>query len=52
MKTTIKTTAKDLLKSAINILDALSQHPEISDSAAVENAMNLILELRNQCRYE
>ena len=52
MKTTIKTTAKDLLKSAINILDALSQHPEITDSAAIENAMNLILNLRNQSKYQ
>ena len=52
MKTTIKTTAKDLLTSAIKTLDALSQHPEISDTATIENAMNLILKLRNQCGYQ
>lgn len=52
MKTTLKTTAKDLLKSAIKTLDALSQHPEITDNAAIENAMNLILSLRNQSKYQ
>lgn len=52
MKTTLKTTAKDLLKSAIKTLDALSQHPEITDNVTIENAMNLILSLRNQSKYQ
>lgn len=52
MKTTIKTTVNELLKSAIKTLDELSQHPEITDSATIENAMNLILNLRNQSKHE
>jgi len=44
----MKTTVNELVKTAIKTLDALSQHPEISDNSNVETAINLVLKLRSQ----
>lgn len=48
MKGTIKSSVSELIKSAVKSLDALSQHPEIADNVAIENAINLVLRLRTQ----
>ena len=44
----MKTTINELIRTAIKSLDALSQHPEISNNSDIESAINLILKLRNQ----
>jgi hypothetical protein len=44
----MKTTISELVRVAIKSLDALSQHPEISNNSDIESAINLILKLRNQ----
>ncbi len=52
MKTTTKVTVSELIKSAVKSLDALSQHPELADNSTVETAINLILKLKRQVKYE
>lgn len=52
MKITTKATVSELIKSAVSSLDSLSQHPELLDNSTVETAINLLLELKGQVKYE